>query len=68
LGKHIPAHQASSVANRHRRSQPGLRSQLIEREGRLLKELQEVREARDILQNDESVNRLLKVFDVANKR
>lgn len=45
----------------------GLRKQLWDRQRRLQRELQEVQDAINILDNDETVNKVLKVFEVAGK-
>lgn len=45
----------------------GLRRQLWEKKCHLQHQLQEVDEAINILDNDETVNKVLKVFDVAQR-
>lgn len=45
----------------------GLRKQLWERQRKLQRDLNEVQDAINILDNDETVNKVLKVFDVAGK-
>lgn len=45
----------------------GLRGQLWTRQRKLERDLKEVQEALSILDNDETVNKLLKVFEIAGK-